>query len=202
MYELYAKIRDERGLKDANVAQAVGISRGAMSHWKAGEYKPKYETMSKIANVLGVSVEYLMTGGATSPVEVSSVSIPILGYVAAGVPISAITDILGEVTISEHMAKRGEFFALKIKGDSMSPQIPEGDIVIVRSQPDVESGDVAVVQIDGEEATCKKVQVLENGILLQPLNPAYNAVFYSAAEIENKPVTIIGKVMESRRIWG
>lgn len=200
MYKLYATLRDAKGLKDADIAQLVGTSRANLSHWKRGDYKPKYETMVKIASVLGVSADYLMTGGKTTEVK-AGISIPVLGYVAAGVPIEAITDYIGEVTISPALAKKGQFFALKIKGDSMAPQILQGDIVVCMVQNTAETGDIVIVQVNGSEATCKKVQILENGILLQPLNPAYGAVFYSAAEVMEKPVTIIGKVVESRRSW-
>ena len=200
MYKHYAQIRDEKGLKDADVARMTGITRANFSQWKSGLITPKYQTMEKIAAALGVSVEYLLTGGMIAEVK-QGVSVPVLGYVAAGVPIEAITDYIGEVTISPALAKKGKFFALKIKGDSMAPQILQGDIVVCMVQNTAETGDIVIVQVNGSEATCKKVQILENGILLQPLNPAYGAVFYSAAEVMEKPVTIIGKVMESRRSW-
>lgn len=201
MYKHYAQIRDEKGLKDADVARMTGITRANFSQWKSGLITPKHQTMEKIAAALGVSVEYLLTGGMIAEVK-QGVSVPVLGYVAAGVPIEAITDYIGEVTISPALAKKGQFFALKIKGDSMAPQILQGDIVVCMVQNTAETGDIVIVQVNGNEATCKKVQILENGILLQPLNPAYGAVFYSAAEVMEKPVTIIGKVMESRRSWG
>ena len=200
MYKHYAQIRDEKGLKDADVARMTGITRANFSQWKSGLITPKYQTMEKIAAALGVSVEYLLTGGMIAEVK-QGVSVPVLGFVAAGVPIEAITDYIGEVTISPALAKKGQFFALKIKGDSMAPQILQGDIVVCMVQNTAETGDIVIVQVNGSEATCKKVQILENGILLQPLNPAYGAVFYSAAEVMEKPVTIIGKVMESRRSW-
>lgn len=201
MYKFYAQIRDKLGLKDADISRMASISRASLSEWKSGKFTPKYETCCRIANALGVSVEYLMTGGAAENVK-SGFAVPILGYVAAGIPVEAITDYIGEVTISPALAKKGQFFALKIKGDSMSPQILPGDIVVCMVQNTAETGDIVIVQVNGSEATCKKVQILENGILLQPLNPAYGAVFYPAAEVMEKPVTIIGKVVESRRSWG
>lgn len=200
MYKFYAQTRDKKGLKDADIARMASISRASLSEWKSGKFTPKYETFCRIADALGVSVEYLMTGGEAVNVK-SGVAVPVLGYVAAGIPIEAITDYIGEVTISPALAKRGQFFALKIQGDSMSPQILPGDIVVCMVQNTAETGDIVIVQVNGSEATCKKIQILDNGVLLQPLNPAYGAVFYSAAEVMEKPVTIIGKVMESRRSW-
>ena len=201
MYKLYARIRDEKGLKDIDVARMTGISRSNLSGWKSGVSRPKYANMVKIADVLGVSVDYLMTGGEAQEVK-SGVAIPILGFVAAGVPISAITDIIGEVSISPAEAKKGEHFALKIHGDSMEPLINEGDIVVVRSQPEAENGDIVIAQVNGDQATCKRLMVTANGIVLRSLNPKYDPMVFSADEVDNLPVQIIGKVIESRRIWG
>lgn len=199
MYKLYAKIRDEKGLKDIDVARKAGFPRSCLTSWKQGVSKPKYENLMKIADVLGVSVEYLMTGGKAISTT-NGVSIPILGFVAAGIPVSAITDIIGEVTISPAVAKKGEHFALKIHGDSMEPLINDGDIVVVRSQQTADSGDIVIAQVDGDQATCKKVMLTGAGIVLRSLNPKYEPMVFSAEEIENLPVRIIGKVIESRRV--
>lgn len=201
MYKIYAKIRDEKGLKDADIARTTGIPRSNLSMWKNGTHQPKYDKMCRIADALGVSVEYLMTGGKAAPTVQSGVSIPILGFVAAGVPIAVITDYIGEVTISPHLAKKGEHFALKIKGDSMAPDMRQGDIVVVRSQQTAESGDIVVVQVDGDEATCKRIQLTDDGMILQPLNPNYQPTFFSADKVRSLPVTIIGKVIEVRRTY-
>ena len=91
-----------------------------------------------------------------------------------------------------------EYFALQIKGQSMEPKISDGDVVIVRKQPDVDSGQIAIVCVNGDHATCKKVMKQQSGILLQPLNPAYEATFYSTEDIENIPITILGRVVELR----
>ena len=97
------------------------------------------------------------------------------------------------------MASSGEYVALKIQGSSMEPRMFEGDVVIVRVQSSVEHGEVAVVMVDGGEATVKKVQFQSSGILLQPFNPSYDPIFYSNEEIEKLPVRIFGKVVECRQ---
>lgn len=126
------------------------------------------------------------------------VKIPVLGTVAAGIPIEAVEDILDYEEIEPELAATGEFFALQIKGDSMEPRMQSGDVVIVRQQPDVESGDVAVVLINGDEATVKKLLKQSGGIVLQAFNPAYDPMFFSPQDIEEKPVRVIGKVIELR----
>ena len=97
------------------------------------------------------------------------------------------------------MARNGEHFALKIKGDSMIPDIKNGDIVIVRVQPDVESGETAIVKVNGDDATCKRVVKHKTGISIVANNPNYEPIFFTNKEIEELPVTVVGKVVELRR---
>lgn len=91
------------------------------------------------------------------------------------------------------------FFALRVNGDSMEPLLLEKDIIIIRQQSDVDSGDIAVVLINGDDATVKKIHKQDNGITLMPINPQYTPIFFTTEEILNKPVTIIGKMVELRR---
>ena len=100
--------------------------------------------------------------------------------------------------IDEVTAAGGEYFGLRVKGASMEPRIKEGDVVIVRKQDDADTGDTAIVMVNGNEATIKRIKKESSGISLIPNNPAYDAVFYSNADIEQLPVTIIGKVVELR----
>lgn len=124
--------------------------------------------------------------------------IKVLGRVAAGIPIEAITDIIDTEEIPEDLAKTGEFFVLQIHGDSMEPRMYEGDVVIIRKQDDAESGDIVIAMVNGDDATCKRLRKYRDGIELISNNPAYAPMFFSNAEIETKPVKIIGKVVELR----
>lgn len=126
------------------------------------------------------------------------VKINVLGKVAAGTPIEAIEDIIGTEEIPEDMAVTGTFFGLRIHGDSMEPKISDGDIVIVRQQDDAESGDTVIVSINGTDATCKRLRKYRDGIELISTNPSYEPMFFSNEDIVNKPVKIIGKVVELR----
>ena len=91
-----------------------------------------------------------------------------------------------------------EYFALQVKGSSMEPRMRNGDVVIVRKQSDVSHDDTAIVLVNGNEATIKRVLKSEAGIMLAPNNPAYEPKFYSNKEIEELPVVILGKVVELR----
>lgn len=93
----------------------------------------------------------------------------------------------------------GKFFALRVCGHSMEPRILEGDVVIVRQQEDVDSGDIAIVMVNGDEATVKRVKKQEDGITLIATNTSvYEPHFYSNQEIRDFPVRILGKVVELR----
>ncbi len=126
------------------------------------------------------------------------IKIPVLGCVQAGIPVEAVKDIIDYEEITEEMARTGEYFGLRIKGNSMNPRMQEGDVVIVRKQQDVDSGDVAIVIVDNQEATCKQVKKHEYGISLVSFNTAFEPMFFTNEEIIKKPVAILGKVVELR----
>lgn len=186
-------LRNQKHLSQAQLAKEIGVSSSTIAMWESGEREPKnYETLEIIADFFNVNMELLLTG------TIAPTRIPVLGKVVAGIPLDAIEDIIDYEEIPHSMAKSGDFFALQIKGDSMEPRIKEGDVVIVRKQPDVESGEVAIVLVNGDEATIKKVQKFNGGINLVPSNPAYEVKTYSNDDIESLPVSIIGKVVELR----
>ena len=96
-------------------------------------------------------------------------------------------------------ASKGKYFGLKVKGNSMEPRICEGDILIVKRQDDCESGDIAIVIVNGNDATIKRLMKYADGIRLIPNNPAYEPIYFTNEEIISKPVKIIGKVIENRQ---
>lgn len=126
------------------------------------------------------------------------VRVPVLGDVAAGIPIEAITDIVDYEEIDAAMAATGEFFGLRIKGSSMEPRMREGDVVIVRKQDTAETGDTVVALVNGSSATVKRIKYGPDGISLIPTNPVYDVQFFSAADVERLPVRVIGRVVELR----
>ena len=134
-----------------------------------------------------------------APASTGGVWIPVLGRVAAGIPIEAVENIEDYEEISMDMAVHGEHFALRISGDSMEPRILDGDVVIVKRQQDCNTGDVAVVLVNGSDATVKRIKKRPEGLMLIPNNPAYEPMFYTNEEIDALPVRVLGKVVELRR---
>lgn len=126
--------------------------------------------------------------------------IPILGTVKAGYNYLARENHIGSVDVEKSLVGNGQdYFALKVHGDSMSPALIEGDIVIIKKQDDFESGDIVVALINGDEATIKKAKKNDNSILLQPLNPSYEPLIFTNEEMKSIPVTIIGIVKQLKR---
>ncbi len=187
-------LREAKDLTQQQLADKLSISRSTIGMYENGSREPDFETLEIIADFFNVDMGRLI--GNLSPKK--GKWIPVLGLVRAGIPMDAVENILDYEEISEDMARQGEFFALQIKGDSMEPRIKEGDVVIVRKQPDVENGEIAIVLVNGDEATIKKVQKFDGGINLIPSNPNYNVLTFSQAQIENLPVQILGKVVELR----
>ncbi len=201
------KLRSKQGLTLEQVANIVGVGKSTVAKWENGRItNMKRDKISKLAEALRVSPTYLMgwedeseNTKVFSPVKNKGVEIPILGRIPAGIPLEAIQDISGHITITRHQANKAPHFALKIRGNSMSPQIQDGDTVLVRQQSDVENGQIAVVLVNGSDATCKKIMKSEHGITLLAYNPVYEPTFYSNKEIAELPIEILGVVVESRR---
>ncbi len=193
----------KKGMRPSTLAYRLELDRSTISNYINGKYRPKRELHERIAEILNVNPDWL--AGEDVPMLPQERSlharnvVPVLGYVAAGIPIEAISEILDYEELSPDMVKDGaEYFGLQIKGDSMAPRINTGDVVIVRKQEDVDSGQIAIVCINGDQATCKKVMKQDGGILLQPLNPTYSPVFYTVEQIQSIPITVIGRVVELR----
>lgn len=113
-------------------------------------------------------------------------------------PIEAVEYIEDYEEITLDMATGGEHFALRITGDSMEPRMKENDVVIVRKQSDCNDGDVAVVIVNGEDATIKRIKKRPEGIMLIPSNPRYEPMFFSNEDVQKLPIAVIGKVVELR----
>ena len=192
---LLRRLRKKQGLSQQQLANMLGITQATLSGWENEKFEIDNESLRKCSRIFNVTVDYIL--GNDSP-NCKGVKIPVLGKVQAGIPIEAIEEIADYEEISEDMATKGNYFGLVIRGDSMQPRILDGDVIIVRQQEDVDNGDVAVVLVNGNDATVKKIKKTEVGIQLNPYNPAFDIIFYTNDEIENLPVRIIGKVVELR----
>lgn len=174
----------------------MGLANGFFGKVRKRNALPTISKIDAIADYFNVTMDYFI---ATETQTGTGVKIPLLGRVAAGVPIEAAENLIGYEEIPQKLAKTGELFALLIKGDSMSPFINDGDKVIVRQQSTVDEGQIAIVLIDDHDATCKEFFTTSAGILLSPKNPCYDPMFFTPDQVEARNIKIIGRVVEIRR---
>lgn len=192
-----------RLLKEKNktrneLAEYIGVSKTAVSEWIPAKKYPRIEKIQAMAEYFDVYRSDITEKKIEN--KSKGVSIPVLGKVIAGIPIETIEEIIDYEEITEQMARTGDFFALQLTGDSMEPQMSEGDVVIVRKQDDIDSGQIGIVLVNGDEATVKKVLKKEKGIMLVPFNSdKYEPWYYDQYDIETKPVRIVGRVVELRK---
>ena len=214
-YELTAK-RLKQALNNKNMipqelADRSHVSKASISQYMNGSHAPSNISSGKMGEVLGVNPLWLMgfdvpmvlSNTQIKPVSVDTkrhaVTIKVLGRVAAGIPIEAVEDVIDTEEITEEMARTGNYFGLQIHGDSMEPDIRNGDVVIVRQQDDAESGEIVIALVNGDDACCKRLVKYAGGIGLISLNTKYSPMMFSEADVADKPVHIIGKVVELRR---
>ena len=202
MGERIKELRLKKGLTQEELGKYIGVQKAAIKKYEKGEVENMKRSSIKILSELfGVTASYLMCldGEKTDKLGNIVVSIPVLGTVRAGYDYLAQENWIDTIELDKKTADTGDFFALKVKGDSMSPIFLEDDIVIIRKQNDCENNQVAVVIINGDEGTLKKVKKTEDGIILQPFNPSYGPVMYTNKEISEIPITIVGVFQELRR---
>lgn len=190
--------RKRRKISRKEVADFLQVHETTIKRYEDGNTKKlPTDRLEKIAKYLNTSIEYLM--GWEEEQKPQGIKIPVLGTVAAGIPISAVEDILDYEEIPQTWKNQGEFFGLRIKGDSMKPDINDGDTVIVKQQSTANNGDIIIALVNGDDATCKRFEKLDNGIMLISNNSEYSPMYFSNEEVITKPVVIIGKVVELRR---
>lgn len=207
--------RKELGLTMKELADKCGVSEGTVSRWESGHISNmKRDKVSMLSKVLDIPAEVIM-GWETDADRFAAfandfnrrnfpgdepVRVPVLGRVAAGIPINAIEEIIDWEELPAHTVNNDTYFGLRIKGNSMEPNIGDGDTVIVKEQDTAEDGQIVIALVNGDDATCKRLKAYEDGtIALMSDNPSYPPMYFNSAEIDNVPVKIIGIVKELRR---
>lgn len=186
-------------MTQAELAKRLGVSAQSVTSWCKGDKSPRMDKVDAMCRIFNCRRSDLMEDSSEAkPSRSTGVVIPVLGRVAAGIPITAAEYVIDTEEISQAMAADGEYFGLQIKGDSMEPKISNGDVVIVRKQSDADDGDLVIALVNGNDAVCKRLKKYAEGIALLSTNPGYEPMYFSEKEIVEKPVEIIGKVKELR----
>ena len=197
--ERVKRARLERKMTLLEVAERLGRTEATVQRYESGNIKnPKSDTIQELADALKVSPSYLMGWEDDLPSNVHQLSrqivrIPILGSISCGDPLLAEENIKGYRNESPDLLPSGELYYLEANGDSMEPSIPNGSLVLIRKQPEVENGQIAAVLINGyEEATLKRVRYQGENMILYPDNSKHSPIFVG----DNNPVRIIGLAVE------
>lgn len=191
--------REQQGITQKELASKLGYkNKSTIAKIEAGANDIVQSKVVEFAKALNTSVAFLMGWSDEQISSGKGIKINVLGRVAADIPIEAIENVIDTEEITAEMAKTGEFFGLQIHGDSMEPRIYENDVVIVRKQEDAENGDIVIAMINENDATCKRLIKYAGGISLVSLNAKYAPMTFSNKEILEKPVRILGKVVELR----
>ncbi len=193
------------------LSKEIGLNKTFLTNWTSGKAKPSADALSKIADYFHVSVDYLL-GRTDNPQSYQDehihvpnehpigriIKMPIIGIIAAGYGGEAREEFIGDTTIlseSLHGYSPNECFVLRVSGDSMYPELHNGDLVLIHRQSSVDSGTIAAVMYDDCDATLKTVEYEPNGdwVLLKPTNPEYAAKRLEKSELDQ--CRILGKLV-------
>lgn len=198
--ELLKQCRKKQGISQAELASKLGVTQQAVGKWESGKSSPDPSTVARIAELLNTTADYLLglyrpVSNVSAPEErffgsYSESLIPVIGTVKAGYGALAFEEDYGQEYA--RVKDPSNYFYLVVRGDSMEPRIHDGDLVAIRSQPEVEQGEIAAVLI-GDEATLKHVYLHENFIELRPENPAFESIILTKEEMNT--VVIEGKAV-------
>lgn len=198
---------DKSGKEQKQIAKELGYSYSTLNTWYRGRSMPNAAKVQTLADYFGIKKSDLLDdkfdikdkAGISSHREYFR--IPVLGRVAAGIPIDAIEEVIDweDLPADEFHGDASDYFGLRIKGDSMTPGIYDQDTVIVHKQPDAENGEIVIAIVNGSDAVCKRLKKYAQGIMLVSTNPEYEPLVFDSNEIDDLPVRIIGKVVELRR---
>ncbi len=198
-------LRKNKGVSQTEVANALGITQVAYSYYELGKREPSFDTLQALADYFGVSVDAVLgrdapapNFGKTAPVPLTgkTVPVPIVGRVKAGYDGLAEQVIEGYMELEEGAVNRwSDACLLKVWGDSMEPELIAGDYVVITKQAEVRSGDLAVICINGDEGTVKRVRMDGAGLDLIPANSAYGTLHFTPEQVQTLPVQIIARVV-------
>ena len=205
-YERLKALCKEKSTTVTALLSTLNMSPAQGTWWKKGS-SPKYETLVILARHFNVSVDYLMgkddslsTSEPQNAYDVAPQSfckLPIVGTISAGYDGVAREEIVGYAYAD--VPCPSSYIYLLVKGDSMYPDIKQGDLALIEKTPIVPNGSIAAVIYNGDEATLKKVKKEGSTLILSPLNPEYEPLVFHGDEL--KSVKFVGKMVEIKRVY-
>ena len=190
-----AELRRERGMNQEELAELALLHRVTIAKYETGQVEPGALAIGRIADALGVSSDEILCRTEKLPPFVPMIrdAVPIVGEIACGQPITAQQNIEGTAELPDGVTTD---FALRCKGESMTPTFQPGDLVLIRQQPEVQPGQIAAVGVDGE-ATLKRFYKQGENVVLIADNPKFPPqVFPAGADVK-----IYGLAVGFVRVW-
>lgn len=191
------------GMPQNELAEKLGLSKQTVSAYLTGRRSPKKITAKVLADALNVDVAWLM--GFDVPkyplknafLYSGAPAAPILGSVRAGNGGLAVQEVLGYAPLMGVTGDSEQYFWLKVSGDSMAPKIEDGDLILIRKQPYIDSGELGVVIVNGDEGVVKRVRSGAGWMELISINPYYPPRRFEGTELED--IIIVGLVKQILR---
>ncbi|MDK3983739.1 XRE family transcriptional regulator [Staphylococcus pseudintermedius] len=198
-------LRKKHDMEQIDLAKKLGRkSASSISEWEKGKYTPKMKTLSELARLFNVSINDLMEkdlSNAKPQIDTLPVTaIPVVAKISAGFPIYTEENIIEYTYIPSQMTKGGkELFGLKVSGDSMDKEFREGDVVVVEKDSVVENGQIGVVNVNGYNATVKRIRYNEDKIILLP--ESNNSDHLPQVYTNDDEIKVVGKVVSSMKFY-
>jgi SOS-response transcriptional repressor LexA len=204
--KIFIKLCAERGESPSSVCKKIGISAAAFSQWDDNTI-PRKVTQERAADYFGVSVDYLL-GNEDAPIRSAELTqldgsdvhmLPLYESVSAGFGALAVNEVVDYIPSHfKSPAEAAESLCIKVKGNSMSPKIEDGDIIQVHKQDSIDSGSLAVVLVDGEEGFVKIVTYGDTWIELRSINPLVKPRRFNGSDVQKvRVVGIVTKIIKS-----
>lgn len=194
------ELRHSRGVSQQVIADLLNVTKATYSRYESGQFEPTQASLIRLADYFHVTIDYLLHRQTEEVLPGSSTKIPIFHRLTSYVPLQAKTDIDGYEEIPADTTAGENYFALRVAGKSMEPEIQDQDIVIVQQQKTINSGDTAVVLAGPGEAVVRNIEKTDNGIMLIAYNLSVCLPrFYTEKDLQKIPIKILGRVVEVRR---
>lgn len=187
-------LRNERGLLQEDVGKIIGVSGRAIGNYETGKRDMSPVTLIKLANFFNVSTDYLLGNVNENKIEPKFYMCPVYGQISAGQPNWAEECIEGRIPIDCNMMNivdPEECFFLRVNGESMNKIVNNGGYALIRKTDWVENGEIAVVLVNGNNATLKKFTKNGDVIVLEPMSN--DTTIQTQIYTKDTPIKIIGK---------
>ena len=193
---------DRINMKAQELADRTGLNKASISQYVNGTHSPSNLSAGKMAKVLGVSPVWLMGFDVpmfderitpVAPTE-DYMYIPLYSSVSAGHGCFADGNIEEFIPVPSYLGDKEDFFALRVKGNSMEPQIMDGDILVAKKNLEPKDGETVIAIVNGDEGFCKRLVRYSHMLGLVSNNPEYDPLMFTEQEVIDKPVIILGTV--------